>query len=130
MLKQKMKFSLLGALALFSLAATPAVASAADFELETVFEDSLYGGAIGALIGGGAMLISSQPSKHWDYVVTGAGVGIIAGAVYGLYTSTRSFAQLEDGKMTIGVPTPKISLRQYEESTDLALEADLLRVNY
>jgi len=85
-------------------------ASAADFELQNTMEDALYGGAIGALIGAGAMLASGSPSNHWDYLLTGAGIGIIGGAIYGMYTSTRSLATYEDGRLRLAAPTPGITL--------------------
>lgn len=85
-------------------------AQAADFEVQNTMEDALYGGAIGALIGTGAMLISSQPSKNLDYIVTGAGFGLIVGAIYGVASGTRAFAQVEDGKMKMGIPMPEIEL--------------------
>lgn len=130
MLKNAMKYTLVGACSLFAFVATPSVSAAADFEVETVFEDALYGGAIGALVGAGAMLISSHPSNNWDYILTGAGVGIIGGAAYGVYTSSRSFAEIEDGKMVVGVPTPQIKVENYNDNTVVALQADLLKVNY
>lgn len=130
MLNKMLRLSMAGAFALLAATATPSSATAADFEVQTVFEDALYGGAIGALIGGGAMLVSSQPSKHWDYITTGAGIGIIAGAIYGVYSSSRSFAEIEDGKMMVGIPTPQIRVRNYDDSTAVALQADLLKVHY
>lgn len=130
MLKSMLKFAVFGCCAVLLMASNPATARAADYEMQTVFEDAMYGGAIGALLGAGFMLVSSKPSNNWDYIVTGAGVGIIAGTAYGLYTSSRGLAQIEDGKMMVGMPTPKISVQEYSEGTALALEADLLKVNY
>jgi putative Ca2+/H+ antiporter (TMEM165/GDT1 family) len=89
---------------------TTVPAQAADFEVQNTMEDALYGGAIGALIGTGAMLISSQPSKHMDYVVSGAGFGLIIGAVYGIASGSRAFAKVEDGKVQVGMPVPEIEL--------------------
>ncbi len=98
----------LAALMLALAGAVPA--QAADFELQNTMEDALYGGAIGALVGAGAMLVSGSPSKHWDYLLTGAGLGIIGGAIYGVYTSARPVAELEDGKLKLAVPTPEPAL--------------------
>lgn len=130
MLKNAMKRFALGFCALFVLAASPAVVEAADLEVETVFEDALYGGAIGALVGAGVMLVSSTPTDHWDYIVTGAGIGIIAGTAYGVYISSRSFAEIEDGKMFVGVPTPKVIVQKYQETAAVGVEADLLRIRF
>ena len=130
MLKSMLKFAVLGCCAIAMIASSPTSARAADFEVQTVFEDALYGGAIGALVGAGFLLISSQPSQHWDYITTGAGVGIVAGAAYGVVSSSRAFAQIEDGKMVVGVPTPRLSLQEASGSTTLALETDLMKMNF
>jgi hypothetical protein len=49
-----------------------------------VASDALYGGLAGLLVGGGVTLIDQ--GNHWDRdLMIGAGAGIIAGAVYGIY---------------------------------------------
>jgi len=94
-----------------ALAAAPVgQAQAADFELQNTMEDAVYGGAIGALVGVGAMLVSGSPTKHWNYLFTGAGLGLIGGAIYGVYTSARPLASLEDGKLKLGAPQPTLAL--------------------
>jgi len=130
MFKNAMKYSLAGLFALTALTFNPVTSQAADFEVETVFEDALYGGAIGALVGAGAMLVSSDPAGNLNYILTGAGIGIIAGAAYGVYTSSRSFAEIEDGKMVVAIPTPKVRVQQYQETAAVGIEADLLKVNF
>jgi hypothetical protein len=130
MLRKVLKSTLFGCCVALMMAANPAVVEAADFEVETVFEDALYGGAIGALVGAGLMLVSSSPSNNLDYIMTGAGVGIIAGAAYGVFTSSRAFAEIDDGKMVVGIPTPKLSVQTMGESTVLAMEADLVKLHF
>ena len=88
----------------------PVQSQAADFEVQNTFEDTMYGGMLGALVGAGAMLVSGSPSKHWSYISTGAGIGIIAGAIYGVASGTRAFAKLEDGQLQLGVPMPEVAL--------------------
>ncbi len=114
------------AMAVFLGSTAPARAQAADFEMQVVFEDAVYGAAIGGLIGGGFMLLSKHPTDHWDYLTTGAGAGIILGAAYGVFTSTRSFAEYEDGKLRIAMPTPQLELRNDE----LAMQADVFRTRF
>ncbi len=107
------------------VAMLPMRATAADFEVQNVFEDSVYGAGIGALVGLGFMLISSKPTDHWNYPVVGAGVGLIAGAAYGTYSGTRSMASYEDGKLKLAMPTPQVRQQNQGGQTHLALAADL-----
>jgi len=64
--------------------------------------DALYGGIAGALVGGGITLIDQ--GHNWARnLMLGAGVGILAGAGYGVYESVtqqpprRSYAEVEPG---------------------------------
>ena len=92
------------------LSMLPMQSQAADFEVQNTMEDTLYGGMLGALVGGGAMLISGSPASHWNYISTGAGIGIIAGAIYGVASATHALASLEDGQLRMGVPMPEVAL--------------------
>jgi len=107
------------------VAMLPMRATAADFEVQNVFEDSVYGAGIGALVGLGFMLISSKPTDHWNYPVVGAGVGLIAGAAYGTYSGARSMASYEDGKLKLAMPTPQVRQQNQGAHAHLALAADL-----
>ncbi len=115
----------MGVLMMGAVAMAPAQAAAADFEVQNVLEDSAYGAGIGALVGLGFMLISNKPTDHWSYPVVGAGVGIIAGTAYGLYSGSRAMASYEDGKLQIGMPSPKVMPRATNGQTQLAYGADL-----
>ena len=126
-------------LGLLGLTALPA--QAADFEVQNTMEDALYGGAIGALVGAGAMLVSSTPSKNVSYIATGAGFGIIIGAIYGVNiatgagfgiiigaiygvtTGTRALAKVEDGQLQIAIPIPELALTSNSQA--LALNVPL-----
>ena len=108
-------------LGLLGLTALPA--QAADFEVQNTLEDALYGGAIGALVGAGAMLVSSTPSKNVSYIATGAGFGIIIGAIYGVTTGTRALAKVEDGQLQIAIPIPELALTSNSQA--LALNVPL-----
>ena len=50
--------------------------------------DALYGGFTGALIGGAVTLIDQGNNWQRDLMV-GAGIGILAGAAFGIYDSTQ-----------------------------------------
>ena len=108
------------------LAFVPAKASAGDYEVANVMDDALYGAGVGGLVGLGLMLISSSPTNNWDYVTQGIGVGIIAGAAYGVYRSSRAFAQVEDGQINLGMPTPQFSLQETPVGLALTAKADFI----
>jgi len=108
------------------LAFAPAQASAGDYEVANVMDDALYGAGIGALVGLGLMLVSDAPTDNWSYLTQGAGYGIIAGAVYGVVRSTRAFAQVEDGKINLGMPSPQFALQETTAGLDLMVKADLI----
>src|SRR3954465_11796966 len=64
--------------------------------------DALYGGVAGALVGGGITLID-QGNNWARNLMVGAGIGILAGAGYGIYESVtqqpprRSYADADPG---------------------------------
>ncbi|MDQ6990357.1 MAG: hypothetical protein Q9M11_01320 [Mariprofundaceae bacterium] len=105
-----MKKIMMAAVLMVGLSFLPIQSQAADFEVQNTFEDTMYGGLLGALVGGGAMLISGSPSKHWNYISTGAGIGIIAGAIYGVASGVNAFAKLENGQLQLGVPMPELAV--------------------
>lgn len=109
-------------------------ALAAESSLEGTFKDTVYGGIIGALVGSAFVLLSDHPSDHLEYIPTGAAVGLLAGAVYGLATSTtvRSFGEVENGKFTLNVPTIKQSA-SYDRNTfrrEVIDSVDLFKVKF
>lgn len=90
---------------------------------DVVFTDTLYGAAIGGLIGTAVYLIDDD-----DFAAKfGAGVlvGTIGGLLYGL-SETRSFAEVEDGELKLAVPTVDIEKRGEE----VVYQADLVRVKF
>ncbi|MDQ7003485.1 MAG: hypothetical protein Q9N67_00585 [Ghiorsea sp.] len=108
------------------LTLTPAHASAGDYEVANVMDDALYGAGVGALVGLGAMLLTDQPTNNWSYVSRGLGLGIIAGAAYGMYRSSKSFAQVEDGQIHLGIPTPEIAFKNTPSGLDMVLTTKLI----
>lgn len=122
--------SAMGILMVIAVAVMPARGLAADFEVQNVLEDSAYGAGIGALVGLGFMLIANKPTDHWNYPIVGAGVGIIAGAAYGLYSGSRAMASYEDGKLRLAMPSPKVEPRQVNGKLELAYAADLFQSRF
>ncbi len=109
-----------------ALALFPIPASAGDYEVANVLDDSMYGAGLGALVGLGVMLVSKHPTDHWDYITKGLGIGIIAGAAYGVYRSSGAFAQIEDGEIQLGMPSPKFALQDTGKGLDMVVSADLI----
>ena len=71
--------------------------------------DALYGGVAGGVIGGGITLIDQ--GDHWARnLMVGAGIGILAGAAYGVYESAtqapprRAVADAEPGVSNVNGP--------------------------
>ncbi|MDQ7001822.1 MAG: hypothetical protein Q9N02_03940 [Ghiorsea sp.] len=108
------------------LALTPVQASAGDYEVANVMDDALYGAGVGGLVGLGFMLLSTSPTNNWNFITQGVGVGIIAGAAFGIYRSSRAFAQLEDGQMNLGMPSPQFSLQDSPAGLVLVAKTDLI----
>lgn len=90
------------------LAATLAVAAparAANNEMGDVLVDGFYGGLIGALVGAGVMALTDDPGDHLHYMTTGAGIGVIAGSVYGLSKIARqAMINVDHGHLAWRVP--------------------------
>ncbi len=59
--------------------------------MEKTLHDSIYGGIIGALIGTAVMALSDEPEDNLDYIPTGAAVGVLFGAAYGLGSATTEY---------------------------------------
>ncbi|MBI1910674.1 MAG: hypothetical protein HYS21_01595 [Deltaproteobacteria bacterium] len=80
----------------------------AEDTMQKALTDSLYGGLVGALLGSALLLLTDNPDEHLSYIPTGAAVGILAGAAYGVATSgivRTSAAEVENGKVTFNMPT-------------------------
>ncbi len=129
------KIKRISALALIFTFLTFSVARAEDVMQQTM-RDALYGGVVGALVGAAVLLLTDNPDDHLGYIPTGAGIGILAGAAYGVATSgmmiTSSAAEVEDGKITFNMPTIKKE-KIYDEIANRYEEierVDLIRVKF
>lgn len=87
------------------ISAVPA-AFAADDTMKNTVNDALYGGLLGALIGTAVTLLSTKPGDHLSNIPTGAALGVLVGAAYGLATSgvVQSVGEIEGNKFTLHVP--------------------------
>jgi drug/metabolite transporter (DMT)-like permease len=102
---------------------------AADSAFREVFEDSLYGGLSGALVGAAIMAFTHKPGQHLDYIYYGGAGGVLVGAGFGLVKATRSLAEVEDGKVRFAIPTviPEFQEASSRGGQSVAFRAELLR---
>ncbi len=94
---------------IFSFFASTTPAHAED-ALQRTLTDSLYGGIIGALLGSAIAVLNKHPEDHLDYIPTGAAIGVLAGATWGIATSSgvvQSLSEVENNKLTFNFPTIK-----------------------
>ncbi len=102
---------------------------ASDSAFKEIFQDSLYGGAAGALVGAAFMAFTKKPADHLEDLGLGAGIGILAGATYGIAKSARSLAEIDNGRVRIAVPTiiPDLSESPVTKQTTITWRAEILR---
>ncbi len=87
-------------------------AFAQDPAIVDIFQNGVYGGLAGALVGAAALAFTEEPEDHLNYIAIGAGVGVIVGTAYGVYTATRPLAMIEDSRIRWSLPTPQaVALR-------------------
>jgi NhaP-type Na+/H+ or K+/H+ antiporter len=92
-------------------------ASAAD-PMQRTLRDSLYGGLIGALLGSAVMLLTDNPDDHLNYIPTGAAVGLLVGAAYGVATSgvmSTAAAEINTKEGSVSLAMPTISTEQHSD---------------
>ena len=120
---------LIAVMTLVSLLSTTSSVFAADDTIREVFTDAFYGAGIGALIGGALMVFTKHPSDHYNNITYGAATGIIAGTAYGLAKSARAFAEVENGRVKIALPTimPELVVSPSLGRSTVAWKADLIR---
>ena len=117
------------ALLLCSVAGVSPLPASAEEEnaFMSVFKDGFYGGLAGALVGSAVLAFADEPSDHLDYIAKGAAVGVILGVTFGIVQATRSVAELEDGRITVGLPVPQIYSDSYRSvSNPIEIQIGLL----
>ena len=92
-------------IAVLSLVLLQSSAFAFDTDGEVLFNDTLYGAAIGGLLGT-AMYVADQDDFSTK-ISTGVILGTLAGLAYGL-NETSTFVEIKDNKIKLAVPTPVI----------------------
>ena len=109
------------------LMTTPCLA--ADSAFKTLFEDAFYGALTGGLVGAAVLAFTNQPGKHLDFIGYGAAGGVLVGATYGAVTTTRSLAELKQGKVKFALPTilPEIREANSKGQTSIVATAELFR---
>ena len=128
-----MKVRLLTVCWVVSLVLMSGVVEAQDPELEDIFMDGFYGGLAGALVGAAALSFTSEPKDHLNNIAIGAGVGVIVGTAYGIYSASRVFAEFRDSRLRWRVPFPRIAVIRSATVTGIhraELRADLLRIHF
>jgi hypothetical protein len=109
--------------------ASAAPAFADDNAFRDVFEDALYGGAAGTLVGAALLAFTRKPANHLDYMGYGAASGVLVGSAYGVVISARSLAQIDHGIIRFAMPTvfPDFSDSPASRQTNITWRASLLR---
>lgn len=104
-------------------------AFADDNMFEDTFKSAFYGGAVGALVGAALMAFTKKPADHLENILYGGAAGVLVGAAYGVTRSARSLAEVNDGKVKIGLPTivPDLVPARSNGQMTVAWKADLLR---
>jgi hypothetical protein len=112
--------------------ASPVSVRAANNEMGDVLVDGFYGGLIGALVGAGVLALTDDPGDHLQYMVTGAGIGVIAGTVYGLsQVGRQAMIDVDRGHVAWHVPAiaPTVTANA-GETPALSVSTALLRVRF
>ncbi len=103
----------------------------ADDLMQNTMRNALYGGIVGALVGSAVLVLSKHPNDHLSYIPTGAGVGVLVGAAYGIASSgvitTASAAEIEKGKVTMHVPTVKTE-KVYDDVANVVEEIETVQL--
>ena len=82
----------------------PSHSKAEENPMRTIFMDTFYGMAAGTLIASAITL--TQEDQNWGRTVgTGAAIGGIAGALFGIFTEVRYAATVDEGKLYVSLPT-------------------------
>ncbi len=102
---------------------------AAEGALREVFQDALYGGLTGGLVGAAVLAFTKRPGNHLDYLGVGAAVGVLAGTTIGVVSTSRSLMEAENGKVKFAIPTiiPDVRQTDAKGSTSIGLVAEVFR---
>jgi hypothetical protein len=102
---------------------------AAESALREVFQDALYGGLTGGLVGAAVLAFTTRPGNHLDYLGVGTAAGVLAGTTYGVVKTSRALVETNNGKVKFAIPTilPDIRETNARGSTSIGLVAEVFR---
>lgn len=109
------------------------VGYAQDPAVVDIFKDGFYGGLAGALVGAAALAFTDEPEDHLNYIAIGAGVGVIAGTAYGIYSATRAVAEIEGTRTVWHLPVPQIVQKGSSltaKNREVEYRVSLLRIHF
>lgn len=109
------------------LMVTSTTCHAEDSVFKSMFQDIVYGGLSGGLVGAAVLAFTRHPDQHLDYMGYGAAAGALIGATYGAVSATRSLAEVKDGEVRFAMPTIIPELRESRSGLELIATAELLR---
>lgn len=70
-----------------------------------IFQDSIYGGLTGSLIGAAVMAFAKRPGNHLDYIGYGAAGGVLVGAAFGAVRIAKTLAEVDEkGNVRFAIP--------------------------
>jgi hypothetical protein len=103
--------------------------TASDNAFRDLFENSLYGGLAGTLVGGALLVFTKKPSDHLEYLAVGAATGVLAGVTYSVVKQSRSLVAIEDGNVKLAMPTilPELQDNGAKGMSLVMLKAELIR---
>lgn len=102
--------------------------SAAETGVKSLFENSLYGGLAGTLVGAALLAFTNTPSDHLNYIYVGAASGVILGVAYSLAQESKALVAVENGTFKVAMPTITPELQKIGDKGPFALmlKAELL----
>ncbi len=110
-------------IAVLSIMIFQGAAFAVDADGEIIFRDTLYGTAIGAIIGTAVYLVEQE--NFAPNVAAGILAGAVGGLVYG-FAETGSFVEIKKDEMKFAVPVPVIR----KEQNGILYSASLLKARF
>jgi len=110
-------------IAILSVLIFQSAAFAFESEGDIIFRDSLYGAAIGAIIGSAVYL--ADQNKFGTKFGVGVVIGTLGGLAYGVM-ETNTFVEIEKDRVRVAFPTPVIE----KKGDGLQYSASLLRSRF
>lgn len=121
------------ALALLLVTVVSAPCQAADTSpVKDLFENALYGGLVGTLVGGACLAFTKKPGDHLNYLSIGAASGVLAGIGFTVAKQSRALVAVENGNVKFAMPTvkPELQVDTPKGHAALLVKADLLNGSF